>query len=396
MPDISAKPKILHFDDDQYAIELFNLMFGRYLDIMPFTETGSFMKALTQESFDAVILDYDLGETNGIEVLNSIKQINPDIPVIFYTGQGTEEIARQAFLSGVADYFVKDFTGFAAKEKLLNSITKALEKKSAVQSWRESEEKFHRIFNESVHPILAIDNEGNYIECNKAAEEFLECSRDVILSSNIRTFMPPGKEITIIRKHSKLHHSGGCIETHYYVNGKIKTLELCITPLTINGKQVIFGVGKDISQQILIRETLEESEELYRTILESISDSVMITDDEGNFKFVCNNIDHIFGYTRNEIFEKKNIQQLFGGEIYSPDKLEKYRELENIEREIINSSGHRRSLLVNVKKVDLSIGTVLFVCRDITDLKKTQEKLFLQEEKFRELMEKVENGKNGI
>lgn len=394
MTIISAKPRILHLDDDKYALELFKLIFGRYLDLIQFSDTQSFFEALTNDNFDVVILDYDLGETNGIEVLHSVKRMNPDIPVIFYTGQGTEEIARQAFLSGVADYFVKDFTGFAAKEKLLNSITKALEKKSAIQAWRESEEKFHRVFKESVHPILAIDSDGNYIECNKAAEEFLECSRDVILSSSIKTFMLPDNRETIISNHSKLHTSGGCIETHYCVNGKIKTLELCITPLTIDGKHVIFGVGKDISQQILIRETLEESEELYRTILESISDSVFITDDEGNFKFICSNVDYIFGYTKNEIYSMTNIRRLFGGDIYRLDELGKNGELQNIEIEIINKAGHQRNLLVNVKKVDINVGTLLFTCHDITDLKKTQEKLLQQEEKYKELLVKVEMAQN--
>jgi PAS domain S-box-containing protein len=126
--------------------------------------------------------------------------------------------------------------------------------KEVEDALRESEERYRTLFKKTANPILLIDTEGNYIDCNEAALQFIECTRNELLAKNIRDFIPPGKERQVLEEHERLWDSGGTAETEYYVHGGVKVLELTITPATWHGKRVVFGVGKDITERKQVEE----------------------------------------------------------------------------------------------------------------------------------------------
>ena len=92
---------------------------------------------------------------------------------------------------------------------------------------------------------------------------------------------------------------------------------------------------------------LLDSEVSYRLILESISDTVIITDDLGNMIYVCPNITNIFGFSQNEVYALQTIQKLLNGPVCSTAEIKNKGEIENLERSIKNSSGEVRLLLIN-------------------------------------------------
>ena len=122
-------------------------------------------------------------------------------------------------------------------------------------------------------------------------------------------------------------------------------------------------------------QALRESEELHRATLSNISDAVFLTDDEGRFTFICPNVDVIFGYLPDEVQTMGRIGRLLGNDLFDPAQLAAQGELRNIEREITSKSGARRTILVLVKAVSIHGGTVLYSCRDITELKHAEEEL---------------------
>src|SRR5688572_18390108 len=118
---------------------------------------------------------------------------------------------------------------------------------------------------------------------------------------------------------------------------------------------------------------LRESEALHRAVLSNISDAVFVTDDSGRFTFVCPNVDVIFGYGPDEVLAMSTIGGLLGTDPFDPAELTRQGELLNLEQDVVAKSGARRTVLVNVKRVDIMGGTVLFACRDITDRKRVEE-----------------------
>jgi DNA-binding NtrC family response regulator len=81
------------------------------------------MQRLQDASFSMVIMDICLPGMNGLDALAQIRQIQPTLPVIVMTGQGTTDSAIEATKRGAFDYQLKPFE----PAEMLQTIAKALE-----------------------------------------------------------------------------------------------------------------------------------------------------------------------------------------------------------------------------------------------------------------------------
>lgn len=98
---------ILFVEDDkvdQMAFERFVRLHGLSYRYIISDSIEKSEKAIKDISFDVAIIDYMLADGTGLELVEKLK----DIPVIFVTGQGDQNIAVQAMKAGVYDYLVKD------------------------------------------------------------------------------------------------------------------------------------------------------------------------------------------------------------------------------------------------------------------------------------------------
>ncbi len=155
------------------------------------------------------------------------------------------------------------------------------ERKQAEEALKESEERYRTLFESTVNPILVIDTDGNYITCNDAALQFFQCTQREILSKNLLDFLPPQKERREREMHKALWRSGGTVETEYYIRGKIKFMEMTITPTTWRGKNVVLGIGKDITKRKQAEEALRESERRLADIIDFLPDATLAIDRQG-------------------------------------------------------------------------------------------------------------------
>lgn len=89
-------------------------------------ETGEEAIAVIKrgDDFNLVIVDYSLPGKSGIEVIEEIRRINPELPIIMITGLGSEKVAVQAMKLGVQDYLTKE--EMFEPENLKQTITQVL------------------------------------------------------------------------------------------------------------------------------------------------------------------------------------------------------------------------------------------------------------------------------
>ncbi len=123
---------------------------------------------------------------------------------------------------------------------------------------------------------------------------------------------------------------------------------------------------------------LEKAKDLYRTTLWNMSDTVLITDDDGDFTYVCPNVHFIFGYSKEEVLDFGSVDELFDEHLFDQQQLDAEGELSNIETQITTDSGEKRTVLVTVKNVDIHGGTTLYTVRDITKRKEHEQNLELR------------------
>jgi two-component system, NtrC family, response regulator AlgB len=80
---------------------------GHYAEAACSGELG--LTELKQGKFDSVLLDLNLGAENGLDVLERIKQLQPNLPVVIFTAQGSVKNAVEAMRRGAVDFLEKPF-----------------------------------------------------------------------------------------------------------------------------------------------------------------------------------------------------------------------------------------------------------------------------------------------
>jgi len=101
--------KIFIVEDDLFFSSLIETQLKRhdFENIKTFNNGADFLNQLHTNP-DIVILDHNLNEMNGLDILRRIKSVNPDIQVIFLSAQQDMEVAVKALKYGAYDYLQKD------------------------------------------------------------------------------------------------------------------------------------------------------------------------------------------------------------------------------------------------------------------------------------------------
>jgi len=103
-----AKEKILLIDDEKDFVEaLAERMQSRGIDVATATSARDGIELARQKVYDAVVLDLQMPEMDGIETLKALKDSNPNLQVILLTGHATVEKGIQAMKLGAMDFIEK-------------------------------------------------------------------------------------------------------------------------------------------------------------------------------------------------------------------------------------------------------------------------------------------------
>ena len=125
---IKEKIRIFLVDDDVLFLKSLEIQFLDHADfIIERFATGEDCIASLSHNPDVIILDYhldgiDKNAMNGIEALDKIKALNPDIPVVMLSSQDKIDVAVNCIHHRAFDYVVKSETAFVRLQKIISSI----------------------------------------------------------------------------------------------------------------------------------------------------------------------------------------------------------------------------------------------------------------------------------
>jgi DNA-binding NtrC family response regulator len=92
-------------------------------------EDGSIgYQKIAQNDYDLVLCDIKMPKMDGVELLQAVKKIKPEIPIVMISGHGDMETAIQTMRLGAFDYISKP----PDLNRLLNTVRNALDKKQLV------------------------------------------------------------------------------------------------------------------------------------------------------------------------------------------------------------------------------------------------------------------------
>jgi len=102
--------RILLVDDDEddflLTRELLAEVFGRHLKLDWINSWQQALETVFEARHDVVIVDYRLGERNGLELVREAVHLGCGVPFIVLTGEGNREIDLEAMRAGATDYLV--------------------------------------------------------------------------------------------------------------------------------------------------------------------------------------------------------------------------------------------------------------------------------------------------
>jgi len=159
---VNAPPSVLLVDDDETFREMLAKQLRRTL---PRVDTAADAQTATakveQREPDVVLLDLNLGATDGLEVLEEIRELAPMTEVIVVTGFGTVDAAVAAMRSGAYDFVTKP----VRLDALLEAIRRAAERREL------------RRENEGLRRMLARQREPKLVGDSPAMRQVREFAR---------------------------------------------------------------------------------------------------------------------------------------------------------------------------------------------------------------------------
>jgi PAS domain S-box-containing protein len=285
---------------------------------------------------------------------------------------------------------------------LFNDIT---EGKQAEDALRRSETKYRAIYDLTSDAMMLNDGSG-FIDCNQASMRMFGCAtREEYCSHSPGSFSPPQQPCGTDSFKLAAEHVARAMETgsdhfewvHMRVdNDKTFSADVLLSAMELDGKKVIQGVVRDITERKRAEEALRASELKYRTLVRHIPQKIVYKDRESVY-VSCNDLfAQDVGIPAAEVAGKTDFD-FFPRELAEQYRAEDRRIMElgralELEKDYVTNG--KRCIVFAVKTPVTSeqgdvIG-ILVVFTDITERKRAEESLRESERQLR-LAQKLES-----
>ncbi len=170
---MSEPLRLLLVDSDPSDRALAALVLRRDLPDVEIEEAGDAMvlaDRLPRGGFDAVITEYRLAWGDGLQVLESVKSLAPDCPVVFFASEGSEGVAADGIRRGLAAYVVKSSAGYL---DLPGAVLRVVERAEEARASREASASYRRFTDELALGTFTAGSDGLITQASPALARVL-------------------------------------------------------------------------------------------------------------------------------------------------------------------------------------------------------------------------------
>ena len=172
MSDDSGRIRVLQVDDEPAFTRLTTRALEQtdgQFDVITATSAEEGLALVRDHQPDCVVSDYDMPGMNGLEFLEAVRETDPELPFILFTGTGSETIASDAISAGVTDYLQKG-SGTEQYELLINRVENAVTAHRAEQQATERVQELQQTLKTVPAAVARIDSSGEVLFANQRAE----------------------------------------------------------------------------------------------------------------------------------------------------------------------------------------------------------------------------------
>jgi DNA-binding response OmpR family regulator len=161
---------VLVIDDDLALLNIIRLVLERSGEMSVRTARSSkeALEILSQNTFDALIMDYDLPEISGTGLLKILRGKGDVTPVIIFTGVGREQAAIDALNNGASFFLKKGENPQTQFLELEQMIQQAVDQRFQGKPLGTTRKILKDMVDFSLDPAFAIDRDGRAVAWNDA------------------------------------------------------------------------------------------------------------------------------------------------------------------------------------------------------------------------------------
>jgi diguanylate cyclase (GGDEF)-like protein/PAS domain S-box-containing protein len=263
------------------------------------------------------------------------------------------------------------------------------------------EDKYLTLVENAPDIIFVVNPDGDFLYINKTAQKITGYSLSELLQKNLLNLVASDYKESLQKVLKDLPH----INYHSFLevevissNGGRVPLDIHFKALKDNKGQIfaLVGIGRDITERKKFEETLKESEKKYSTLVEKAKDGVVIIQD-GICKFANQAVEQFSGYSLDELMgkplfnkvapeDRERVSEMYKLRLSDPD-----RDLPSVYNiTMVCKDGSPKELEVSAAVIPYEgRPAVLGIVRDLTERKKMNEALHKSEEKYRLLVENI-------
>ncbi len=273
------------------------------------------------------------------------------------------------------------------------------ERKKAEEDLRKSETRFAQIAESAGEWIWEIDTEGKYTYSNSVVENILGYKPDEIVNrKHFYDFFPPDVRDDLkkgaFNAFSKKEVIKNLENPNVHKDGRIIILDTCGVPILDENSNLLGYRGTDtnITDRKRAEETIKESEEKYRSLVESLEEGIGYVDTNETFIYANKASANIFGCSLDDMIGK-NLKEFTSPasfqQVLNETALRKEGKSSRFELEILRKNGEHRIITVTSTPIISETGELqgsLGIFHDITEHKQADEELKKYQDHLEELV----------
>jgi len=179
----------------------------------------------------------------------------------------------------------------------------ALERKSSMESLKESEGRYRTLF-ENANDAIFLMKEDRFIDCNSQTLRMFGCTRDDIINQPPFKFSPAiqpdgsgSKEKALEKIYAALFGYPQRFEwQHCRLDGTPLYTEVNLNRVELGGKTFVQAIVRDVSGRKMAEVALRRSEEKYRSIFENAVDGMFQSTPDGRYLSANPSLAKMYGY----------------------------------------------------------------------------------------------------
>ncbi|PLZ94702.1 hybrid sensor histidine kinase/response regulator [Fischerella thermalis CCMEE 5198] len=283
-------------------------------ELMPVERLDRTLKLLNQESFDVILLDLSLPDSQGLETFITLHGQAPAIPIIVLTGLDDENLALRAMQEGAQDYLVK---GQVSGDLLVRCMRYAIERQRIEEALRQSEERFRVALKNSPIVVFNQDKELRYTWVYNTSPGFI--NEEILGKRDLDLTAAADAQLVFDIKQRVLSTGIGIRKEVSITTAQgIRYFDLTVEPLR-NEAQEVIGVtcaSIDISDRKLAEEKIREQ----AALLDVTTDAIFVRDLDNRVILWNKGAENLYGWLVQEAYGKKVVELLYDDE--PPEEVE--------------------------------------------------------------------------